>query len=81
MNVSAFFLEPFFNPFAEPGWSSLKTVFHDDGIRLLLQKPDDEMRAAFCAAPPPRRFLRFNGGSGADATDEVAARCAEGAQP
>jgi len=68
-------LEPLVNPLSYGGGKSLKTLFKSNDLTAFADKPEAELIAGFCAAPEPRRFLRFDGNNGSDATSEIEARC------
>ncbi len=67
-------VEPFINSFHFPH-GALQTAFKDESINTVLEKPVAELTSLFCAAAEPKRFIKFEGKTGTDATQDMQANC------
>ena len=68
-------VEPFLNPFANGPGKSLAIAFKDRTLAVVVELLDTELLAKFCEEPGPKRFLRFAGKQGSEATAEMGTRC------
>ncbi|MBG1230920.1 glycosyltransferase family 39 protein [Aestuariivirga litoralis] len=68
-------LETYFNPFSAGPGDSLKIVTKDQTLKVVVEKPDDELRAGFCAAAAPKYFVVYDGNVAKNETEGTLAFC------
>ncbi|MEC5216784.1 putative flippase GtrA [Actimicrobium sp. GrIS 1.19] len=70
-------VEPWANPFSFNEGNSIRLIFLDDSIIVKTDKPESELIPEFCKTAGPKKFLRFDGGSGKDVTATLTSNCSE----
>lgn len=68
-------VEPYFNPFSYGPGYSIKILANDKTINAVLEKPEDQLIAEFCAAKDPKVFVAFKDSAAADTTSTVLSEC------
>ncbi len=68
-------VEPYFNPFSYGPGYSIKILANDKTLSAVLEKPEDQLIAEFCAAKGPKVFVAFKDSAAADTTSTVLSKC------
>lgn len=68
-------VEPYFNPFSYGPGYSIKILANDKTLQAVLEKPEDQLVAEFCAKQGPKAFVAFTDAVAVDTTNAVLLTC------